>query len=70
MVFIPRAQPQAQSLFQFPIVFGINSNTYKTRKLFGQHFDGEVSRNLKHVFLRPFEHGFKKNWDVYVPKLK
>ena len=24
VVFIPRAQPHAQSLFQFPIVFGIN----------------------------------------------
>ena len=24
MVFIPRAQPHAQSLFLFPIVFGIN----------------------------------------------
>ena len=28
--------------------------------LFGQHFDGEVPRNLSHVFLRPFEHGFNK----------
>ena len=27
MVFIPRAQPHAQSLFLFPIVFGINCNT-------------------------------------------
>ena len=32
----------------------------KTRMLFGQHFDGEVPRNLNHVFLRPFEHGFNK----------
>ena len=43
----------------------------KTRMPFGQHFDGEVPRNLNHVFLRPFEHGFnKKNWDVYVQKSK
>ena len=43
----------------------------KTRMLFGQHFDGEVPRNLNHVFLRPFEHGFKKkNWYVYVQKSK
>ena len=26
MVFIPQAQPHAQSLFLFPIVFGINNN--------------------------------------------
>ena len=32
----------------------------KTRMLFGQHFDGEAPRNLNHVFLRPFEHGFNK----------
>ena len=28
--------------------------------LLGQHFDGKVPRNLNHVFLRPFEHGFNK----------
>ena len=33
----------------------------KTRMLFGQHFDGEVPRNLNHVFLRPFEHLSTRN---------
>ena len=32
----------------------------KTHMLFGQHFDGEVPRNLNHVFLRPFERGFNR----------
>ena len=30
MVFIPQAQPHAQSLFLFPIVFGINIIRQKT----------------------------------------
>ena len=30
MVFIPQAQPHAQSLFLFPIVFGINSTSEQT----------------------------------------
>ena len=40
----------------------------KTRKLFGQHFDGEMPRNLNHVFLRPFEHGFNKKIGTFMFK--
>ena len=36
--------------------------------LFGQHFDGEVPRNLNQVFLRPFEHGFNKKIGTFVFK--
>ena len=42
----------------------------KTRMLFGQHFDGEVPRNLNHVFLRPFEHGFNKKLGRLCSKIK
>ena len=38
--------------------------------LFGQHFDGEVPRNLNHVFLRPFEHGFNKKVGRLRSKIK
>ena len=31
MVFIPQAQPHAQSLFLFPIVFGINFSLVRVR---------------------------------------
>ena len=40
----------------------------KTRMLFGQHFDGEVPRNLNHVFLKPFEHGFNKKIGTFMFK--
>ena len=40
----------------------------KTRMLFGQHFDGEVPRNLNQVFLRPFEHGFNKKTGTFMFK--
>ena len=36
--------------------------------LFGQHFDGEVPRNLNHVFLRLFEHGFNKKIETFMFK--
>ena len=40
----------------------------KTRMLFGQHFDGEAPRNLNHVFLTPFEHGFNKKLGTFMFK--
>ena len=39
----------------------------KTRKRFGQHFDGEVPRNSNHIFLRLFEHGFNKKIGTFSP---
>ena len=46
------------------------SNTYKTRMLFGQHFDGKVPKNLNHGSLRPFEHGFNKKMGCLCSKIK
>ena len=42
-----------------------SSNACKTGMLVGQHFVGELQRNLNHVFLRQFENGF---WHIYVQK--
>ena len=36
--------------------------------LFGQHFDGEPSRNLNHVFLRQFGNGFNKKIGMFMFK--
>ena len=42
----------------------------KTGMLFGQHFDGEPPRNLKHVFLRQFGNGFNKKTACLCSKIK
>ena len=44
------------------------SNTSLTGMLFGQHFDGEPPRNLKQVFLKQFENGFKKKIGMFMFK--
>ena len=40
----------------------------KTGMLFGQHFDGELPRNLNHVFLRQFGNGFNKKIGMFMFK--
>ena len=40
----------------------------KARMLFGQQFDGQVPRNLNHIFLGPFEHGFNKIFGTFMFK--
>ena len=56
-----------ENFFSKKTLFPIAIHT-KTRKLFGQHFDGEMPRNLNHVFLRPFEHGFNKKIGTFMFK--
>ena len=36
--------------------------------LFGQHFDGELPRNLNHVFLRQSESGLNKKIGMFMFK--
>ena len=36
--------------------------------LFGQHFDGELPRNLNHVFLRQFGNGFNEKIGMFMFK--
>ena len=43
-------------------------NTYKTGMLFGQHFEGELPRNLNDVFLRQFGNGFNKKTGMFMFK--
>ena len=38
----------------------------KTWMLFGQHFDGEVPRNLNHVFLKPFWTWFQQKIGTFL----
>ena len=64
MVFIPRAQPHAQSLFLFPIVFGINLIHF-----FEEKKGGAAGRSVVFLVLRshvtPFDRSKEKNLELF-----
>ena len=59
MVFIPQAQPHAQSLFLFPIVFGIN--LYGVSLVFAC-VEIEGIRELK----RTCRSSLNRSWEYYI----
>ena len=63
MVFIPQAQPHAQSLFLFPIVFGINSSkpgwlTEKIKKKKKEAHQAAMSKKAPVCFAKSPGHVF------------